>query len=112
MFHLLKIEWLKVRRYRAFWALLLLSLVFMIAWNYFLANQIAESKKTAIAKNPMAQMVPNPYELPGTYQMVTYSNSYFLLALGILMILLLTNEYNFRTSRQNVIDGLSRSQFA
>jgi ABC-type transport system involved in multi-copper enzyme maturation permease subunit len=28
------------------------------------------------------------------------------------MILLLTNEYNYRTNRQNVIDGLSRTQFA
>jgi ABC-2 type transport system permease protein len=112
MFHLLRIEWLKLRRYKAFWILLILSLVFSSGWNYFLATTIRESKKNAAAKNPMAQILPNPYQFPGTWQMVCYVNSYFLLTLGILMILLLTNEYNFRTNRQNIIDGLTRTQFA
>jgi hypothetical protein len=112
MFTLLKIEWLKLRRYKAFWILLILSLGFSSGWNYFLANNIRDNKLNSAAKNPVAQMLPNPYELPGTWQMVCYVNSFFLLTLGILMILLLTNEYNFRTNRQNIIDGLSRIQFA
>jgi hypothetical protein len=112
MMNLLRIEWLKVRRYKAFWILLALSLGFSFGWNYFLSQTIADSKKEAAAHNPMAQMLPNPYELPGTYQMVAYINSYFLLSLGILMILLVTNEYNYRTNRQNIIEGLSRTQFA
>jgi ABC-2 type transport system permease protein len=112
MLHLLQIEWLKLRKYKAFWILLVLGLGFSFGWNYFLAYQIGENKRIAMAKNPVAQMLPNPYELPGTYQMVTYTNSYFMLALGILMILLLTNEYNYRTTRQNIIEGLSRTQFA
>lgn len=112
MIQLLKIEWLKVRGYKAFWALLLLTLTIMAGWNYFLANTIDENKRTTLAKNPMAQIIPNPYNLPETYQMVSYTNSYFLIGLGILMILLLTNEYNYRTSRQNIIDGLTRTQFA
>jgi ABC-2 type transport system permease protein len=112
MFHLLRIEWLKLRSYKAFWILLILTIGFSSGWNYFLATTIRESKKNAIAKNPMAHILPNPYELPGTWQMVCYVNSYFVLTLGILMILLLTNEYNFRTSRQNIIDGLTRADFA
>jgi ABC-2 type transport system permease protein len=112
MLYLLKIEWLKLRKYKAFWVLLVLSLGFSFGWNYFLAYQIGESKRAAMVKNPVAQMLPNPYELPGTYQMVTYTNSYFMVGLGILVILLLTNEYNYRTSRQNIIEGLSRTQFA
>jgi hypothetical protein len=110
--HLLKIEWLKVKKYKAFWTLLLLSLLFMFFWNYYVANSIAESKKNSFANNPMAKILPNPYELPNTYQMVSYSNSYFLIGLGILTILLLTNEFNYRTNRQNIIDGLTRTEFA
>ncbi len=86
MFTLLKIEWIKLRRYKAFWILLILSLGFSSGWNYFLANNIRENKLNAAAKNPVAQMMPNPYELPGTWQMVCYVNSFFLLTLGILMI--------------------------
>lgn len=112
MFTLLKIEWLKLRRYKAFWILLILFLFFSSGWNYFLANNIRENKTNNVSHNTIARMIPNPYELPGTWQMVCYVNSFFLLTLGILMILLLTNEYNFRTNRQNIIDGLSRVQFA
>jgi hypothetical protein len=112
MVKLLKIEWLKLRGYKAFWILLILSLVFSSGWNYFLANNIRENKINNASHNPVTRMLPNPYELPGTWQMVCYVNSFFLLTLGILMILLLTNEYNFRTNRQNIIDGLSRLQFA
>jgi ABC-2 type transport system permease protein len=112
MFTLLKIEWLKLRRYKTFWILLILFLGFSSGWNYFLANNIRDNKINNTTHNPVARMIPNPYELPGTWQMVCYVNSFFLLTLGILMILLLTNEYNFRTNRQNIIDGLSRVQFA
>jgi ABC-2 type transport system permease protein len=112
MFRLLKIEWLKLRRYKAFWILLILCLGFSSGWNYFLATTIRENKKNAAAHNPLAHILPNPYQFPGTWQMTCYVNSYFLLTLGILLILLLTNEYNFRTSRQNIIDGLTRTEFA
>ena len=112
MLRLLEIEWLKLRRYKAFWILLILSLVFSSGWNYFLANNIRDNKINNASQNPVARMLPNPFDLPGTWQMVCYVNSFFLLALGILMILLLTNEYNFRTNRQNIIDGLSRTEFA
>ncbi|HYJ62411.1 MAG TPA: ABC transporter permease subunit, partial [Parafilimonas sp.] len=30
---------------------------------------------------------------------------------GMLMILVITNEYNYKTHRQNIIDGLTRQQF-
>jgi hypothetical protein len=112
MLKLLEIEWLKLRRYKAFWILLILSLAFSFGWNYFLANNIKENKIKNTSGNPVAAMLPNPFELPGTWQMVCYVNGFFLLTMGILMILLLTNEYNFRTNRQNIIDGLSRMQFA
>jgi len=112
MFRLIRIEWLKLRKYKTFWILLILSLAFSASWNYFLATTIKEKKEKTLAHNPLAHILPNPYELPATWQMVSYINSYFVLALGILMILLLTNEYNFRTSRQNIIDGLTRTQFA
>jgi ABC-2 type transport system permease protein len=39
---------------------------------------------------------------------LTYIASYFNLLLGILMITLITDEYAFRTFRQQVIDGLFR----
>ena len=34
MMHLLKIEWLKIKKYRTFWILAILFLVTLVLWNY------------------------------------------------------------------------------
>jgi hypothetical protein len=48
---------------------------------------------------------------PDVWRAVSYVAGYFLVIPAILLIILVTNEYGFRTHRQNVIDGWSRNQF-
>jgi ABC-type transport system involved in multi-copper enzyme maturation permease subunit len=50
------------------------------------------------------------YDFPNIWHNLSYLASYFHWILGILTIILMTNEFKFRTLRQNVIDGLSRFQ--
>ena len=38
-------------------------------------------------------------------------SSFLLFILGLLMIISITNEFSYKTHRQNIIDGLSRTQF-
>lgn len=50
------------------------------------------------------------YQFPNIWEFFPWVASWFNLLLAILVILMTGNEYAFRTFRQHVIDGLSRSQ--
>jgi hypothetical protein len=108
MAHLLKIEWLKIKNYKAFWVFSILYLA-----SIFLINYIAWSiQQQTFQQAPQAeQMFGNPYAFPRVWQTVGWMSSWLLYLPGMLMIMLMTNEFNFKTHRQNVIDGLSRHQF-
>src|SRR5690606_4184788 len=56
------------------------------------------------------QLGSQMYDLPDFWQTLTYMASFFNLLLGVLVIVLVSDEYTFRTLRQQVIDGLSRAE--
>lgn len=99
----LHIEWLKIRRYRTFWIFSILFFVTILGINYF-SYEVKESTSAS-------SIFGSPFSFPNVWQTVTYLSSYSLFIPGILMITLFTNEYTYRTHRQNIIDGWSRSQF-
>jgi ABC-2 type transport system permease protein len=112
MLHLLKIEWMKLKNYRTFWVLSILYLISIFAANfvvYSIQERIFRDKQAG----GMAEMMlgPRPYSFPLNWQMTTYVSSFLLFIPGLLIIMIVTNEYNYRTHRQNIIDGLSRKQF-
>ena len=112
MFALLKIEWLKLKRYRAFWWMLAIVMLTYPGINlmmYTLYDTITSGKEMT---NMLAKMLlGNPYAFPESWHTVAYFSSYFVMLPSILVIMLIANEYQFRTHRQNVIDGWSRQQF-
>lgn len=99
----LSIEWLKIRHYRTFWVFSILFIVTILGINYF----SYEVKETTSASS----LLGSPFSFPNVWQTVTWLSSYSLFIPGILMITLFTNEYTYRTHRQNIIDGWSRAQF-
>ncbi len=112
MLKLLKIEWMKLKHYRTFWVLSLLYVVSIFGINYivlYIQHRIYEAKQ---AKG-MAEMILGspPYSFPYTWQATSYVSSFLLLIPGLLMIISMTNEYSYKTHRQNIIDGWSRRQF-
>ncbi len=108
MLHLLKIEWMKIRNYRAFW---IFSIFYLV--SIFLINYIGWStNKRTVADHPEAeQILGSPYSFPHVWQTVGWMSSWLLYFPGMIIIMLMVNEFNFKTHRQNIIDGLSRSQF-
>ena len=103
---LLKIEFEKIKNYRTFWVLVilnfvLLSMVVSGAGNFSLGlnKRNIDFSKFGI------------YNYPNIWHNVTYIASWFKLILAVLVIILITNEFEFRTIRQNIIDGLSRADF-
>ncbi len=111
MRRILYIEWLKVRKYRAFIVLAVLSAVSILGISY-IVHSVNSSIREATGPNQIADvMLGKPFDFPGVWHTVAYIGSFMHLLPALLMIMLVCNEYNFRTNRQNVIDGLSRSGF-
>ena len=108
MIDLLKIEWMKVKPYRTFWILLSLFVVAVLGINYisFYINNSVNEVTGAVGLG-----TGNPYAFPNIWLTVPWMSSWVLYFPGFIMIFLITNEYTFKTHRQNIIDGLSRKQF-
>jgi len=105
---LLGIEWLKIKRYRTFWVLAGLFLLLLPLWNYEVANgfiKLGGNGKGGI------NFLSTAYSFPQVWGNLGFWGSIFIMFLSILVIILTTNEFTYRTHRQNVIDGWSRMQF-
>lgn len=104
---LLSIEWMKIRKYRTFWVLLALFAILVPLWNYSFYSGIIKFDK----KNLGESFISKSYDFANIWANLSYWASYFVAFISVLMIILTTNEYTFRTKRQNVIDGQTRIQF-
>ena len=109
MLHLLKIEWLKLKNYRTFWILSVLFVISLYGVNYI----AYEVQINAYAKAPMAQAMIGapPFRFPDVWNTVVWISGFLLFFPGLIIIILMTNEFSYKTHRQNIIDGLSRTQF-
>lgn len=103
---LLYTEWLKVKNYRTFWIMLLVAAIMIPAGNYVPAEVM--TREMGQATKMLGQ---SPFSFPTVWQMVANLSSYVSALFGLMLIILVTNEYTFRTSRQNIIDGWERRQF-
>ena len=112
LLHLLKIDLKKLTNYRTFWVvcgIYFISLAFLTAsgWEVvkFIADRVADiGAKVNFSRIPL-------YHFPDVWQNLIYVGGFFKFILGVMVIISVTNEYAYRTVRQNVIDGLSRLQF-
>lgn len=112
MFALIKIEWLKIKKYPAFWWMLgIVALTYpgtnAMAYVAYLKATTGKEVTSNIAK----MLLGNPFAFPEVWHSVAYFSSFFILLPSILVIMMVTNEYTFRTHRQNIIDGWSRAQY-
>lgn len=105
-------EWLKMRKYKAFWWIMSLTalsypgIIYIFFKGYEdLINRPSES----------AQFVKialgNPFSFPEAWHTIAFAASCFVFIPAVMVIMLMSNEYSFRTHRQNIIDGWSRKQF-
>ena len=52
----------------------------------------------------------NPFGFPDVWGFVTWCSSWFNVLMGVIVIIVMSNEYNYKTLKQNVIDGMSLKQ--
>lgn len=98
--NLLRTEFRKIFPYRTFWVILATYVLLMVLILY---------TSTSVEINGKA-LGNETYQFPGVWMRLTYVAHFFNLLLGILIIVLITDEYSYRTIRQQVIDGLSRAE--
>jgi len=103
----LYVEWLKLKYYRTFWILLIVIAVCIPAFNYVIYDVTDNTFPKVNGQN----ILGNPFSFPNVWITVPYNAGILIFIPAILIITLITNEYSYRTHRQNVIDGWSRLRF-
>src|SRR5690606_17665989 len=110
MLHLLKVDLKKLTSYRTFWVvcgLYFLTLGFGAASGMEFLKWI-ERTFNSFGQNLNIQRVPL-YHFPDIWMNLIWFGGLLKVVLAIMVVISITNEYTYRTLRQNIIDGLSRS---
>ncbi len=109
MINLLKIEWLKIKNYTGFILLASFFAVGVVASNYIVYLFI----KNVMNKVEVAKLLlsGSPFDFDSVWKTVSYYSSFLLMLPALLMVILISNEFNYKTHRQNIIDGWSRFEF-
>jgi ABC-type transport system involved in multi-copper enzyme maturation permease subunit len=107
MLKILRVEWMKVKNYRTFWILLAINIVIVPAVSYMLYSLMNNS----FPKNRGKSVLGSPFAFPDVWQTVSWNSTLTFIVPAILIITLMTNEFTYKTHRQNIIDGWSREQF-
>lgn len=108
---LFTVEWLKIKNYKAFW--ITLSILFLVYplvnfIVYYMFNlQLEHNKELKIIRS----LIADPFTFPTVWQSVAYFSSFFIIVPSFLIVMLACNEFTFKTHRQNIIEGFSRTEF-
>jgi ABC-2 type transport system permease protein len=112
MLHLLSIDLKKMTSYRTFWvvcSLYFLTLGFTTASGMEFLKWLA-SKGAQFGTEININRIPL-YHFPDVWQNLIYVSGFFKLILAFMVVISITNEFTYRTIRQNIIDGMSRAEF-
>lgn len=101
MFKLIKIEAKKVISYKTF-------LIYISLYSALLTIIFFSISKFKFNSDGAEFGLTNFYLLPKVWHNLSYIAGWMTILLCSLIILLITNEFNFKTLRQNIIDGLTR----
>jgi ABC-2 type transport system permease protein len=112
MQHIVNTEWLKIKKYSAFWWVMGITALTYPGINYIFHGIYSNITQDNNQKSQMLKMlIGNPFSFPEAWHTVAYFSSIFVFIPAIVVIMLITNEYSYKTIRQNIIDGWSRTEF-
>lgn len=109
---LIRTEWLKMKKYNAFWWIMGITALSYPGINYIfyiIYNDIVSKPTQAGQYAKMA--IGDPFSFPTVWHTAAYFSSWFIFIPAVVVIMFISNEYTFKTHRQNIIDGWSRRQF-
>jgi ABC-type transport system involved in multi-copper enzyme maturation permease subunit len=100
-----------MKKYPAFWWMLVIVGISYPGMNYMLYVNGYKDQLKDKTMGPVLRMLPNPFTFPEVWQTVAFISSLFVFLPSVLVIMFITNEYSYKTHRQNIIDGWSRKDF-
>ena len=111
----LRIEWMKLKNYRVFQVFSILYLLGIVVIIYIFykvyISIIAELQKAITGTNTEAHDILGIFSTKDLPYTVCFWTSLLLYLPGMIIINLFINEVNFKTHRQNIIDGWKRETF-
>jgi len=111
MIKLFQIEYYKLKHNRVYWILLVLYLaVIAIAFISLKLFFNWLTTKGADFEGLSPNIIPI-YDFPDIWQNVTWGARFFRTILAFIVIISMASEFGYKTVRQNIIDGFSRTDF-
>lgn len=112
----LQIEWMKIKNYRVFQVfsvLYLIGILVIIYIFYRLYINLIGTLQQSVTGNPNAEGSDlfQFFSPANIWRTVCFFTSFLLYLPGMVIINLFINEVNFKTHRQNIIDGWKRETF-
>ncbi|NNF01134.1 MAG: ABC transporter permease subunit [Bacteroidia bacterium] len=112
MKRLLNIEYRILSKYTTFNVLFLLYFIFLALVAYGFGNFLSDLTINSDGEPVQFNLGALPiYRFPDIWHNMAYIASYFKFLLAILIIMVISNEFEYRTLRQHIIDGMTRSEF-
>lgn len=111
MIGLIKLEVKKLIYYRTFWVLVIL---YIVLFSIVLSGLENIMGNVTIDGEKPAGFDPSSFNIntfPTIWHNLAYVAGFFRFILAVIIVISVTNEYTYRTARQNIIDGLSRLDF-
>jgi hypothetical protein len=108
MIHLLKIEWLKLKKYRTFYILSGLFASIFVAINLVMRTAPISVN---IGKGMKASLLSDTYSFSEVWNNLGYYYGWAIIFICVLVIVNICNEFSFKTQRQHIIDGYHRLDF-
>ncbi|MDX1665852.1 MAG: ABC transporter permease subunit [Saprospiraceae bacterium] len=111
MNRLLRIEWLKLKPYRPFWILVglyALGLSLVCSGGMFFLEYLRNQGANIEGLDPTILPL---YDFPDVWQNIAYVASIFKVFLGFIIVISVSNDADYGTLRQNVIDGMSKKEY-
>ncbi len=117
MRHLLSIEYSKLRSLNAIKVILAIYVVivplFMYVASEFLYNFLFPGlmqPQPGIEPGTFVFKYPKIWEFPEILKFTFYCASYFHILVSLILVIIISNEFTYRTAKQNIIDGMNKKQ--
>lgn len=111
MVRLIRLEYLKLRHNKAMWVLLGLYLVAIVGISFGAGYILQVLADNGVEYRGIDPTVFPIYDFDDIWQNLAYLGYFFNVFPAFLIVISITNEFANKTHRQNIIDGLSRTEF-
>ncbi len=111
MKRLIKIDFRKYIHNRTFWVLSALYVV-LVVFVFMVTESFLNNVMSNVGKNsPVSIPGFSLYSFPYVWHNMAFIAGFFKIFLALVVIIFITNEYSYKTIRQNVMSGMSRVEF-